>query len=294
MLPLAVLLFATVAMESDPQLSPEPQVPEAVEASPEQQDDTLQWETRSLRAKDFRTQMMTGRKAQDASYDAESALRSKRAGARNSCRDRLRKANRNERLGVLLLCVKQDFGATLETIRKRQDGLGSRAGTSADTTSLIRGRGDLLIDALSTIIQAIDAGVYSNEDELIEAKNNLRDKYMLPYQTLLPRSDTEHALAGIAHMLLRSRDIDRSQLPEEVRTALEQSDACLTTVEKTIESLTVEEAINASHRLAIRNCLGKYREAQALLVKLSAPSSEEPAPVEWQKRSRGRLPKTRN
>ena len=292
MLMFSVLLLATVALEAEPETTTD-SAP-ATEESQQQAVDDLSWEMRALRAKDFRIQMMTGRKAQQAGYDAESALRSKRATARNACRDRLRKANRNERFSALLLCVKQDFGTTLETVRKRQDSLGSRAGVSIDTTSLIRARGDLLIDALDTVIQAIDAGVYSNEDELIEAKNNLRDKYMLPYQTLLPRSDTEHALAGIAHMLLRSSEMDRPELPEEVRIAIEQSDTCLMTIEKTIESLTAPETLSTSHRLAVRTCLGKYREAQALLVQLSAPPSEEPAPAEWQKRSLRRLPKTRN
>jgi hypothetical protein len=163
-----------------------------------------------------------------------------------------------------------------------------------DTTSLIRARGDLLIDALETVIQAIGAGVYSNEEELFEVRNNLREKYITPYHTLLPRSDTEHALAGIAHILLRSKDMDRSLLPEEVRASLEQSDACLAAVEKTIELLTTPETLNASHRSEIRSCLATYREVQALMEKLSAATPEEPLEPEWQKRSLRRLPKARN
>lgn len=287
-----MLVLATVALEAVPVAAPE--VAPTIEESQEQAADSASWEARAVRAKDFRAQMMTGRKAQEASYDGESLLRKKRMEARRSCSERLRKANRNERLGVLLLCMKQDLTTTLEVIRRRQDGLGSRAGASIDTTSLIRARGDLLIDALGTVIQAIGAGVYSNEEELFEVRNNLREKYILPYQTLLPRSDTEHALAGIAHVLLRSKDMDRSGILEEVRKALEQSDACLTTVEKTIELLTPPQTLGASHRSEIRRCLAQYREAQALIEKLSAALPEEPQEPEWQKRSLRRLPKTRN
>ncbi len=288
-----MLLHATVAMEHDSVAAPEPQTNAIMEESLETSD-ALLWENRKGRAKDFRAQMMTGRKAQEASYDGESVLRKKRIEARRACAERLRKANRNERFSALLLCVKQDLTTTLEGIRRRQDGLGVRAGVSSDTTSLIRARGDLLIDALDAVIQAIDAGVYSNEEELYEVRNNLRDKYILPYSALLPRSDTEHALAGIAHMLMRSKDTDRSGLPDEVLSALEKSDACLVTSEKSIEALAAAESINASHRTEIRTCLAQYRDVQKLIEKLSAAIPEEPQEPEWQKRSLRRLPKARN
>jgi hypothetical protein len=293
MLIFSMLLHATVAMEPESVAAPEPLTNPAMEESLEPSD-ALLWETRKGRAKDFRAQMMTGRKAQMASHDGESLLRKKRTEARRVCAERLRKANRNERFSALLLCVKQDLTTTLEGIRRRQDGLGVRAGVSSDTTSLIRARGDLLIDALDAVIQAIDAGVYSNEEDLFEVRNNLRDKYILPYSALLPRSDTEHALAGIAHMLIRSRDMDRSGFPDEVLSSLEKSDACLAAVEKGVESLAAAESINAGHRTEIRNCLAQYREAQVLMEKLSVPVPEEPQEPEWQKRSLRRLPKTRN
>jgi len=290
---LSALLIGSAMVVSDV-LPVEESAPPALE-EPTEGVNEAQWDTRGVRARDFREQLMVGRKARNAAHDSELTQRSRRSDARSACNDRLRKANRDGRLAVILVCMKQDLTTTLDIVRKRLDGLTSRAGVTADTTALVRARGELLIDALQTIMNALDAGVYTSESELLEARRNLREKYMMPYHALLPRVIREHALAAVAHMLLRSQAMDRSAFPPEVMTAVEAADACLESLEKSLESLS-PDGFTAEHGVGLRACLAEYREAHALLQNMNATSQQgsSSSEAQWQKRSLRRFPAKRN
>lgn len=258
------------------------------------------WEKREERAEGFKSRFLLSRKAVEAGATAEMNARKERAEKRRTCRESIRKANRDQRFARLAVCVRDDLALAIAMLEARSQIIASTPGISEEFSELTIARGDLLLDALRIVIDAIDANVYADEAGLLEARKNLREKYLLPYWALLPRLRAEHSLAWISHLLVRMRSLkDGSSLSETVAAALDRAQECLVEAEETLETALDEKESNAMNIIISQvrsdaiSCVHLYRDAMTIRGAEAASAKEERAEPQWQKRSSHKLPTSR-
>jgi hypothetical protein len=185
-------------------------------------------------------------------------------------------------------------------IKVRSEIIAATTGISKELRGLIIARSDLLTDATSTIVDAIDAGVYQDEAGLLEARKNLREKYLLPYWSLLPQMKTDAVLTWVSHLLLRARALTESgDLPSAVAAKITEAEVCLVDTEATLKTVAGEKdlqkmnTIISQARSAAISCIKLYRDAVTLENTELTPLEEVPIEPQWQKRSLRKLPKSR-
>lgn len=259
------------------------------------------WMKRQERAEDFKTRFLQSRKATNEGHLGEETFRVDRAKKRRLCREQLRKANRDKRRSVLVLCMREDMHLSREMVLARSKSMSAAAGVPSGLQSLIIARGDLLADAMQAIIAGLDAGIYGDEEGLFTARKNLREKYALAFVTLLPRLQAEQSLAWISHLLLRSRTLqEEGTLSPTIVAKLSVAEACLGDAEQRLEEAMKENDPNVMKakisqvQSSLISCVEYYRDAHNLRSKELAPPPPENQEPQWEKRSMHRLPKSRN
>lgn len=298
---LILQMMLAVTLASGSMLAATVDSPEETPAAEEAQAANPRWETRRARAENFKSKVLLSRKAVEAAYAAESKLRSQRSDLRKDCRESLRKANRDQRVTTLITCMREDLEITLQMIHSRSESITATPGVSEEVRSLIIARSALLADAIGTIIDGLDAGVYETEEGLYEARKNLREKYFLPYWSLLPRMQAEQSLAWISHVLVRAKSLTEAEiLSTEVTTKFAEAEGCLVGTEEALDAVAAEKdfqkmnMIISQARSTAISCIKIYRDAMTLHEQELAPPEEESPEPQWQKRSLRKLPSSRN
>lgn len=255
------------------------------------------WEKRNTRAAHFKSRFLLSRKTVDAGNASEGKARLQRAEHRYDCRESVRKANRDQRLGKLISCMREDLTLTMDMLKARSEVIAVLPGVSPELRGLAIARSELLADAVSTIIDGLDAGVYENEEGLFVVRKNLREKYLLPYWALLPRMEAEQMLSWISHMLLRGKSLAESL---DITAKLAEAEMCLANAEAALEAVAGEKdfqkmniMISQARSTAI-SCIKIYRDAIRIQEKELAPPEEKVQEPQWQKRSLRKLPKMKN
>ncbi|MCF7844725.1 MAG: hypothetical protein K9M03_02760 [Kiritimatiellales bacterium] len=96
------------------------------------------------------------------------------------CKDDVRSSNRDTKLSTMFRCYRGILTLNLETLRKERTNLDDITGATPEIIEESLGTINALMDAIATVIDAIDAGVYGSEEDLREAKLNLAEKYWTP------------------------------------------------------------------------------------------------------------------
>ncbi|MEK7563207.1 MAG: hypothetical protein AAB544_02325 [Patescibacteria group bacterium] len=255
-------------------------------------------DTRREKIEDFKSEYLMSRKAVESTFTMEATLRQEHAELRRDCREMLRKANRDQSLPRLSDCMKDDLQRTLEMVTARGTSIAATAGVSSDVKKLIAARNELLRDALDTIITALDAGVYTDEEGLFEARDNLREKYFKPYTVLLPQLQAGHALSWISHLLVRADSLKKSgTLSEQVLGKVVEAETCLLIEEDSLsQAMESNEIISTISQSLDRlpDCLDLLTQAQVLWNQEQTPEAESTSEPQWENRKIRRLPSTRN
>lgn len=110
---------------------------------------------------------------------AQSAFDEKREEARAACTDNLRRANRDNRTETLLQCYRSDLQLELGWLRQMKPRI-LKLIASDGRTALEKSTHELL-EALVTIIDGIDTGVFTEEADILESKDRLLEKYRIPF-----------------------------------------------------------------------------------------------------------------
>lgn len=145
------------------------------------------------------------------------------------CRDELRRANRDSVFPVTLRCFRGLLVQDLTMLRKRETYVAELTGISdAVRESALTAVRDLT-DAVVTVANAIDTGVYERPEDLIDVKQRLTLQYRIAdwQADLLLRIDRHRAwLAQLLHRLelLRSRNAREDQLTAALDCLEERSD----------------------------------------------------------------------
>ena len=227
---------------------------------------------RTARVKDF-TDSVEKAKMLDAQFNERRATYfRKRAQSRAACRDEIRRANKTTLMKTLLTCYSAELTALQEFVGKQKDELQGTAGLTSTIRSLATTRVDLLSDAIGTVLFAIQSGVYTSQQDLMEAKHNLTQKYALPaWDTwMMARADRE--LTWIAQMI---KDLDAMSAQETAagmqRSELSDARSCLTTQETALRPLIKPETADRAVTLgtviaAAQLCIGKMQSIPRALT----------------------------
>jgi hypothetical protein len=186
------------------------------------------WAERIYNTKGFWAGYMNNRK-NTASYKEQHLLRrEKRAQKRLTCRNDIRHANRDNLLSESMRCFRATLTMELEMLRKEQQYVESIAGVTDQYKTAAIFHIHNLMEAISTVISAIDVGVYSNKEDLLEAKVNLESHYRLSKRTALAQLRIDRSKTWLNHLMVRLHSVLILGGPEEeVVPKIEEAIACL-------------------------------------------------------------------
>ncbi len=149
---------------------------------------------RTTRTKDFRSKMLAFLKADSQYRSRENTFRTKRAELWRACREDLRRANRDTKFPTTLRCFRGTITLEKEFLGDQSDWLAAMPGVPNAIRSVAVSRLDLLREAVNTVLLGIDGKVYATNDDVLEARKNLLEKYRLPFAESLSAARAEMLL----------------------------------------------------------------------------------------------------
>lgn len=230
---------------------------------------------------------MNGRRAAKAFREQAELRRQKHIEKRISCKEDIRRANRDSVQLTTFSCFRALLTIDLESLRKEKQFIEEATGVSDTYRSAAIFHITNLMDAVSTVIQAIDVGVYGSTDGLLEAKKNLNMTYRANRRLALAHLRADRAIMWVRHLMVRLRNVQDANLPpEEVSTKIDESILCLRDVEQLLSGLLSQEDIEAliqGYRQAqsdIKFCNDLALEAKRLNTEFEQEEAknEEPSP----------------
>ncbi len=218
-------------------------------------------EDREFRLRGFAAAVPASRTAEAQFAERRTTFFRKRAQARAVCRDDIRRANKTTLLKTLLRCYMAELTLTREYLARQKELLTALAGLSSPVRSSAIDRVDLSLDAVDTLVFAINSGVYETREDLLEAKTNFHAKYEVPLAEAWLTVRADRALTWTAQLIA---EIDALQTQERAagldRRELTAGRACLAHQESFLRSLLLAGAKDRSMTLlatlgALRECL---------------------------------------
>ncbi len=147
-------------------------------------------------AVDSLSQIQIPEKAQLAWNKESQALRQRITDERIECRDAVRRANRDQRLTKVLQCQRALLLLKTNFLRKEQIYLTSSQLSTTVMNEMTKTTSDL-VSAQMTIVDGIDAGLFSSEEQYMTARTNLRETYRVPYWLAKARVRVDRELTYI-------------------------------------------------------------------------------------------------
>lgn len=193
---------------------------------------------RAARAKDLRARILKGKKAEAEFLVQRAAFRKKRAELRRDCRDDLRRANRDTKFSTLQRCYRSDLTLERDFFLDERMYLDALQDVTKSINAAAVDRVNLLVDALNTVLFAIDNNVYHEEADILEARTNLHTRYRVPTWNAVALVRADRALSMLAALII---DLDAAKLPasQDVR-------GCLTMNETSLRLLLEHGTANAA------------------------------------------------
>lgn len=190
--------------------------------------------------------MMNTRKEAAAFREQQQLRRQKRTEKRRACRDDVRKANRDTVTTVTFTCFRATLTMDLEMLRKEKQFVETMAGPVESTKKTALFHIGNLMDAISTVIQAMDVGVYDSKEGLEEAKRNLGITYNVQRSLAMSHLRVDRARTWVIHLMVRLDDIRVGNTPPPplVTEKIEAAIACLEEQEAVLKTLLQEEEQN--------------------------------------------------
>jgi|TARA_Y100000310_G_scaffold312728_1_gene360328 hypothetical protein len=161
------------------------------------------------------------------------------------CRNDVRKSNSNIRLPIVLRCYRGELTLNLEDLRKERAFLYKLPGTSDEAKERINASIVPLMDAITAVIDGIDAGVYTTEEGLIETKKNLAERYRAPYWLSVSVLRADGLLSWTSH-LIRQIDVILVGTQEADESDLRNTRACF----EDVELMLLEISFMADHKIS--------------------------------------------
>jgi hypothetical protein len=171
------------------------------------------------------------RKALEALRSRRSLYQQKQIDERRTCRENIRRANRDTLFAARLECYRKDLAIRKDLADIERNVLEALPGVPDSVRLEGIARQDTLIDAFEAVIDAIGAGVYRSEEEVLETKAKLLNQYERPARQLQMLSRLMRLHTWTSHLLLRLRSI-----PADADGALKEIQICLEDIEQAIKT----------------------------------------------------------
>lgn len=191
---------------------------------------------RAKRADNLRTKLLQGKKNDTEFHTRQAAYRKKSAEYRRDCREDLRRANRDTKFTVLVRCYHGELTLEKDFLLQQRTYLENLTAVSSAEKRNATDRLNLLIDAIDTIVFALDSGVYGDEAELIEARKNLAERYRKPFHAAMALVRADRSLSIIASLIIHL-DAAKTEEGENPQPAWNNARRCLTTHETSLRTL---------------------------------------------------------
>lgn len=171
-------------------------------------------------------QLLVPEKIQAAWIKESTLTRTRMNDQRTECNDLVRRSNRDQRMGKILQCQRAMLMLESGLLRNQTQYINAipliDAKLKATATGAIAG----LMSAQMAIVDGIDAGLFTSEDQLIAARNNLRTAYREPAWAGVEKVRTDRELTNLIYIskLIKERaDVDTSFEVREIAMCLEGS-----------------------------------------------------------------------
>lgn len=172
-----------------------------------------------------------------AIHDERAKLATRMAEYRRDCRADLRKANRDSKLSTMLRCFRGTLALQLTTLQRWERFAVELPGIPPSFASQEQAAVHAWIEAIGTVMSAVDADVYQAEQGLLDVRARLVERYALPAEYARLRSrralDAGWLLSTLDVLAtLRSPQVSSTL---DVEKAAQESAECLAAILPEIE-----------------------------------------------------------
>ncbi len=162
----------------------------------------------------------------------------KSASFRASCAENLRRANRDTMVGQATACFRGDLMMYNSFLLKHQSFLSTVPLIDETVRSNAVESISNAVDAVKTIVGAIDAGLYEQMSTLEDAKQKLRSQYLVPYWLAVVKVQADRQLTFIDLMLkylelLNSNPVHAPLMQKGIMDSV----SCLTTATHSLQNV---------------------------------------------------------
>ncbi len=239
LVPLVCAPHFVMAAQEEPELSSGA----LLEMQQQEESARLKWAERMEATSSFWADYMNNRKVATAYREQHALRREKRKEKRLQCRNDVRRANRDSLLSETMHCFRATLSMDLEILRKQLQYIESMVGASEKYRSDAVYHTQNLMDGISTVVAAIDTGVYTGKEELEEAKIHLEEHYRVHQRTSMAYLRVSHSQTWLTHLMVRLHDVlMMEKVYEEVVPKINESIACLEQKKELLEALFSVEA----------------------------------------------------
>ncbi|PIR48622.1 hypothetical protein COU80_02840 [Candidatus Peregrinibacteria bacterium CG10_big_fil_rev_8_21_14_0_10_55_24] len=161
-------------------------------------------EQRENRARGFLLRFQSSRSEQQAQQVWFTEHWQKTLAYEAQCREEIRHSNRDQRLGVILRCFRTQLTLDGEWLRRERRSVENRAGLSNEIRTELLAAIDTMQQAIATILDGIDTGVFQTEESCSIAKQNLATLYRTPLWLAETHARADVLLTWIAHILVQA------------------------------------------------------------------------------------------
>ncbi|MDD5751671.1 MAG: hypothetical protein PHS73_04095 [Candidatus Peribacteraceae bacterium] len=209
------------------------------------------WEIRAARAAGFRNQRTAFALQRSAAWSKWQLSRRKLTDRLDRCHTEIRASNRDTLLPVTQQCLKGQLIIERDALKRDRTVYEKLPGLSDAVRATLLVQTDALTGALQTIIDGMDAHVFSTMAQLKDVRANLLKEYRQPYWFALTRSRADELLTWTAHLLTAlSYSAADSSIPPAAHAKAAEASACLEGAETAFATvLTDEDAVSARTKL---------------------------------------------
>lgn len=222
--------------------------------------------------------------AKQRAWENESkAARDRLAQHRRDCREAIRRANRDQLMDRLLSCYRSDLLQDVNILRKQMQHISAIPLLDQRIKNAATGAIFELIDAEMAIVDAIDTGLFEQEDSVREARRNLKNNYRERTWLAFTRLRADWELTHVAFMVKNIEDRLTGSGTAAIQGAkailLHDSALCLETgTQQLLLARTADTRLTASETLLqAREQLGNCRRTLKSLARKEQQEEAEKA-----------------
>lgn len=170
--------------------------------------------------------LMVPEKIQTAWVKESTLTRTRMNDQRTECNDLVRRSNRDQRMGKILQCQRAMLMLESGLLRNQTQYLNAIPLVDAQLKATATGAIAALESAEMAIVDGIDTGLFTSEEQLIAARNNLRTVYREPVWAGVEKVRIDQELTNLLYIskLLKERaDVDTSSPVRDIAMCLEGS-----------------------------------------------------------------------